>query len=255
VALIAVEARTAHPLVPLGLFRSRPLVGTVLVALVLAATTNPPVFFGTLYLQRTMGRSPSEAGLAFLPIYVGIVAGSFLGPRLVGRVGARAAMTASMGAVVGGLLLLASISIRAVNLCPLIAGFALEGAGLGCTSVAVAGVLAAAVGTERQGLASGLLNVTGQVGTALGLATLVAISAARTAALAGPDGPSRAALVAGFQAAFRASAGLAVLGALTALALVCDTVWAQRPCVYGAYRGTPRGCPATSTEASSREEV
>ncbi len=221
-AFVAVEARAADPLVPLRLFRARPPVGALLVALVLAATTNPPVYFGTLYLQRAMGRSPAETGLTFLPIYVAIAAGALLGPRLVARIGARATMVASMGTVVVGLLLLAALSSRAVDLGPLIAGFVLEGAGLGCTSVAGASVLTAAVGAERQGLASGLLNVAGQVGTALGLAALVAIAAARTAALAGSSGPSRAALVAGFQGAFLASAALALVAAFAALALVRD---------------------------------
>ena len=98
-------------------------------------------------------------------------------------------------------------------------GSVLAGLGLGCSAVAATAVGTSAPGEGEQGLASGLLNTVAQVGTALGVAALVTIAAARTGALA--RGPATAAeIVGGYRWAFFASAGLAVLGVLVAIYVV-----------------------------------
>ena len=79
---------------------------------------------------------------------------------------------------------------------------------------------ASAVGESQRGLASGLLNSSAQVGTALGLAVLFAIAAAVSAAVAGGGEPSPEALVAGYRVAFSVGAGIAAAGALAAMLLI-----------------------------------
>jgi MFS family permease len=64
---ISIEAMVKHPLVPLGVFRSRDLVGSGLVALAFQATTNAPLLLCILYLQEVAGLPPAEAGFAFVP--------------------------------------------------------------------------------------------------------------------------------------------------------------------------------------------
>jgi hypothetical protein len=71
-----------------------------------------------------------------------------------------------------------------------------------------------------QGLASGLLNTAAQFGTALGLAVLIPLSATRTDSLAATGIQPDAALIGGFKIAFFGAAGIAVLGAFVALALL-----------------------------------
>lgn len=96
----------------------------------------------------------------------------------------------------------------------------LAGLSLGCSAVASTTRGTAAVEAEERGLASGLLNSSAQIGTALGLAALITVAAARTGALAGGEEASAAAVVEGFRAAFYVATGLAVAGALVPLLLM-----------------------------------
>src|SRR5215210_6717350 len=94
------------------------------------------------------------------------------------------------------------------------------GAGLGCASVASTSTASgtSAAEDEKQGLASGLLNAAALVGTALGFAVLIPLSAPRTDALAGI--PLGATLVEGFRLGFFGAAVITALGALLALFLI-----------------------------------
>jgi hypothetical protein len=95
------------------------------------------------------------------------------------------------------------------------------GLGVGLSAVASTTAGTSALGGEKRGLASGLLNASAEVGYVLGVALLVPLSAARTDSMAeGIAHPPDAALVEGFRWAFYAGAALAVLGALTALVLI-----------------------------------
>jgi hypothetical protein len=66
VGFVVVEKWVRHPLVPLGIFRSRVLLGANLIALTLTAATTPPMLC-TLYVQQVLGYPPAEAGLVFPP--------------------------------------------------------------------------------------------------------------------------------------------------------------------------------------------
>jgi EmrB/QacA subfamily drug resistance transporter len=217
-ASVLVEKRVKDPLVPLDALRSRRLVGANLVALALTAATTPPMFLCTLYVQRVLGHSPAEAGLVFPLLNLSVVVGSLIGPRLTGRIGSRAVMVSGLLTVAAGVLLLARIPPGGGHFGHLLPSFVLMGAGLGCAAVASTASGTSAADDEKQGLASGLLNAAAQIGTALGLAVLIPLSAARTDALAGV--PLGTALVGGFRWGFFGAAGIAVLGALLALFLV-----------------------------------
>ena len=62
-------------------------------------------YFNTLYLQRVLGYSPLEAGLAFLPFTAGIIIGAGLSQQLVPKLGAREVPLIGMAMAVVGLLL------------------------------------------------------------------------------------------------------------------------------------------------------
>src|SRR5919112_765111 len=225
VALIAlfflIEARVRHPLVPLGVLRSRDLMGSGLVALGFQATTNAPLLLCILYLQEVAGMPPAKAGFAFVPFNLAVIAGSFLGSRLTSGIGARLAGSSGLFTIATGVLLLTRLSPESGYPGVLLPGFVLMGLGVGLSAVASTTAGTSSLGGEKRGLASGLLNASAEVGYVLGLAVLVPLSAARTDSVAGDVAhPPDAALVEGFSSAFYAGAALAVLGALIALILI-----------------------------------
>ena len=219
VGFVVVESSVRHPLVPLGIFRSRVLLGANLVALVLTAATTPPMLLCTLYVQQVLGYPPAEAGLVFPPFNLAVIGGSLLGPRLVSRSGPRATMVYGLLAIAAGALCFLGIGRHGGGyLYYLIPGFVLMGSGLGCASVASTASGTSSAGGGMQGLASGLLNSAAQIGTVLGLAILIPLSVARTEALADTM-PAQTALVEGFRLAFFAAAGIAACGILVSVLL------------------------------------
>jgi MFS family permease len=154
-----------------------------------------------------------------VPFNLAVVAGSFLGSRLTGGIGARISASSGLFAIAGGVSLLARLAPKGGYLGILLTGFTLMGLGVGLSAVASTTAGTSALGGEKRGLASGLLNASAEVGYVLGLALLVPLSAALTDSV-GMAQPSDAALVEGFRWAFCAGAALAVLGALVALVLI-----------------------------------
>ncbi len=253
VAFRSVEGRVENPLVPFRVFRSRTLTGANLVALVSAAVIGAQGFFSTLYMQQVLGYSPITTGLAFLPLTVTIMATSALGSRLVSRVGTKPMMVAGMISLTIGMLLLSRIPVKGSYVADLLPGFFLFALGLGLTFVTAIVAATAGVADSEQGLASGLINTSQQVGTALGLAILVTVAAARTDSLAGNVGPSATALVEGYRYGFAGGAGLAGVGVLVALFFVRERECAEEVSRPGPEPGRVPCAPATTVDVKYRD--
>ena len=219
ISFLFVERSVADPLVPLRVFRSPDLSGSALVAFANTATTSSVGIIAILYLQEVLAYSPTQAGLLGLPFSLSVVMGSILGSRLTGSLGARRTMALGLLGICGATLVIAGISAEG-GLPYVLSNAVLAGLGLGCSAVASTTRGTAAVGEEERGLASGVLNSSAQIGTALGLAALITVAAARTEALAGGGEATAAALVEGFRAAFYVATGLAAAGALVPLFLM-----------------------------------
>lgn len=218
-AFVFVEQRVADPLVPLGLFRLRGLMGAALVAFALTSATAPVSVLVTLYLQNTLGYSASIAGLAGLPLSLCVIAGSALGGRIASRMGGRTTMSLGLAVVATAALVTTGITAEG-GVAYVLVGAALSGLGLGCASVAATARGTSAVEEGKRGLASGFMNTSAQVGTALGLATLLTLAAAHTEALSGGTESGAEALVAGYRFAFFLAAGVASLGMAAAISLL-----------------------------------
>jgi EmrB/QacA subfamily drug resistance transporter len=212
-AFARVEASVSHPLLDRAVVTRRGVLGPNAVAAVLTAATGPPILLCTLHAQQILGLAPATAGLLFAPVNLAVIGGSLAGPRVVAAIGERAAMAGGLLAVATGALALHAVSPTAPALTSLLGGFLVLGAGLGVASVASTARGTDAVGGDDQGLASALLATSAQLGTALGLAIILPIAAARTRALG--DGPS--AHVAGYELGFDLAAALALA---TTLALI-----------------------------------
>ena len=209
-AFALVEGRAADPLLDRALLRRPGVVEPNVVAAVLTAATTPPMFFCILYAQDVLELGPVAAGLLFPPFSLAVIAGSLAGPRVATAVGERRAMAAGLLGVAGGALALLAIAPGASPLPSLLGGFVLLGGGLGVASVASTARGTAALEGADQGLASGLLAASAQIGTALGLAVVVPLVSARIAALGG--GPE--AQIGGYELGFVVAAALAGLTAL-----------------------------------------
>ncbi|MDP9212226.1 MAG: MFS transporter, partial [bacterium] len=183
-------------------------------------------FFLTLYVQNILGYSPVKTGFAFLPvaITIGIVAG--IASVLISKIGYKALMVAGPLLVAGGLAWLGYLPVQGEYFAHVLPPLVVVAAGMGLSFVSVTIAATNGVPAKDSGLASGLLNTTQQIGGALGLAILSAVSASATRGyftdLATPPTPAdqAAALVDGFHAAFFTGAGLAVFAALVALILI-----------------------------------
>jgi EmrB/QacA subfamily drug resistance transporter len=217
-AFVGIERRSSAPLVRLGIFKVRSLLGANLVLLVVAGGLFANFFFSSIYVQRILGYDPLEAGLAFLPVTAGIVAGSALSQVLVKKIGVRETTMGGMALAAVGLFLLSQAEVGGTYLGTLLPGLMLMSVGMGLTFVPVTLIATTNVSDEDAGLASGLFNTSQQIGGALGLAVLATLAADKTASVLGdlgraPAPPEQAeALVEGFQVAFTGAAILMLVG-------------------------------------------
>jgi EmrB/QacA subfamily drug resistance transporter len=218
-AFLLVERSTASPLVALRVFRIRSLTGSNIVAVLLAGTLAGQSFFSSLYMQQVLEYSAIETGLAFLPTTALGFAGAALGSQLATRIGPRAVMTGAMALLGLSVLLLSGVSAGGSYTADLLPGLAVHGLGIGTGFVAVTIAATGGVPVRDQGLASGLINTSQQVGAAVGIAALVSVAASVTAGAAGTPAQQ---LVEGYQAGFLAAAGAALLGVLACLFVVRD---------------------------------
>jgi EmrB/QacA subfamily drug resistance transporter len=216
-----VEGRIARePLMPLRIFRLRPLRSANVVILLLYSAVFAMWFFVSIYMQQDLHHDAIETGLAFLPMTISVAIAATLAPRLVRRVGARVVLTAGMLSAAAGLALLTGVRPGGTYLAQVLPGGVLSAFGLGlglvpATIVAVQGVPAA-----QSGLASGLLNTSRLVGGALGLAVLTTIATSHAhSAIAAGASPALA-QTDGYQLAFVVGAALCLLGAVAAAVLL-----------------------------------
>lgn len=221
-AFFAIEQRAASPLVPLAILRRRTLSGANVVILLLTAVVAAQGFYATFYLQQVLGFSAIATGLSFLPIALIIMLFSTLSPRLAHRFGTRRMLIVGMSLITLAMMYFVRLpqnASYAVDLLPGFVGLA-AGMGLGFFSATVAATTG--VPDHQQGVASGLLNTSSQVGSALGLAVLISIGAGASALFAAssaaPD-PSATLLVA-FRTAHAAGAILAAMATLIAIVAV-----------------------------------
>lgn len=220
-AFAAVEARVRHPLVPLGIFRNRSLTGGNLAAVLMTMAIFPMFYVMTLYLQQVKGYEPVKAGVAQLPVAIAIGVGSAIGSRLVTRYGPRVPVGAALAVAACGLAWFSRMSATGHYAADALGPAVVMGLGAGVVFVGTAIAATAGAAADESGLASGLINTAQQVGGALGLALVVAVSAHVTeGAFADGEHVAGVALNEGFRAGMLAAAGIALLAAAAALALI-----------------------------------
>jgi EmrB/QacA subfamily drug resistance transporter len=223
-AFVAVELRSAQPLVPFRIFRSRTLTGANVTGLLIGASLFSMFFFISLYLQQVLGYDALKAGFAYLPLALTIIVSAGIASQLATRFGFKPVLIAGMLFVAAGLIWFSQVSVGGGYVSDVLFPSLLAAIGLGFSFVPVTIAAVSGVKAQDAGLASGLINTSQQVGGALGLAILSTVATSRTddvmAAANGNPAQLPTALTEGFQNAFMVGAGFALLGALLAFLLV-----------------------------------
>jgi EmrB/QacA subfamily drug resistance transporter len=168
----------AAPMADLHLFQRRSFAATGFVAFAISATVIGTVTYLSLYMQNTLGYSPVQSGLRFLPLFLVSFAVAFLTGRLLGKVAMRVLLGVAMTAAAVGLASMAHLTASSTWVV-LLPGFILAGIGLGVTSTGLASAALSAVEPAHAGMAAGLVNTLRQVGTATGVAVFGAVYASR----------------------------------------------------------------------------
>ncbi|MFI1361892.1 MFS transporter [Streptomyces griseochromogenes] len=214
-AFLAVEARTAAPLMPLGLFRLRSVASANTAMFLSGSAMFCMWFFMTLYAQNVLGYSPLGAGLALVPSSLAVVLGSKLAPRYLPTLGAR--NVAVLGALVAaaGFAWQSTMTADGGYLTSIMFPGILMMLGAGLSATPLAALATSGAASSDAGLVSGLVNTSRTMGGSLGLAVMSTIAAARTARTG--DGVGAEALTEGYALAFRAGTGVLLGGAVLML--------------------------------------
>ena len=217
--LVLNEWRAKQPIMPLRLFANGERVGAYAARVLYLGAMMGFWFFTTQFLQRVLGYSPFAAGLAFLPTTIPNFAAAMMVPRLTRRFGNARLLAGGLTLTLFGMAWLSRLSADSAYLTGVALPMILIGIGQGAVlgPLTVAGVIG--VRSEDAGAASGLVNVTHQLGGSLGLSVLVVVFAA---AASGPgDAPELL--------AHRIAAALTAGTAMLALAVVVVVALIVRP--------------------------
>jgi MFS family permease len=187
------------------------------IAMVLMAASMVGMFFVlTLYQQQVQGYSAIQAGLAQVPLGLVLIGIAGAAGPVVERVGAKPTLTVGLTLFAGGIAWLAQITAQGSYLADVLGPSLVIGAGLALAFVALTVASSSGVNEDHHGIAGGLINMTQQIGGAIGLAiaTAVATSQAHGAI------PDAATLTDGFRSALLVSAGIAAAAILATVALL-----------------------------------
>jgi EmrB/QacA subfamily drug resistance transporter len=220
VAFVVIELRSKAPLLPMRIFRLRSLTASNISGLLLGGAIFAQFFLLTLYMQQVLHYSALKTGVAYIALTLTIIAFSGVSQALVTRLGVRRVLTTGMVVSAAGLLLYAQLPVHGHYFWSLFPAFLLSGVGLALAFVPMSIGALTGVTAADAGVASGLINTSQQIGGAIGVAVATTIATTLTANYVdvhpGVTALSGGALTHGFQAAFYALAGIALLGAIVA---------------------------------------
>jgi EmrB/QacA subfamily drug resistance transporter len=235
-AFYVIERRSKAPLMPFpGIFRIRTITGINVSAVLIAAALFSMFFFISLYMQQVLGFSALEAGLAYLPLAVGIIVTAGATAGLVTRFGFKPVLVSGLVVTAAGLVWFTQVDAGGSYVSDLLGPMLLAAIGLGLAFVSMTVAAVSGVESHEAGLASGLINTSQQIGGALGLAILATVANTQTSNAFESGASQAVALTDGFQAAFLVGAGFAIAGAILAMVLVSGR--ASREHAEAAQRG------------------
>jgi EmrB/QacA subfamily drug resistance transporter len=229
VLFFGIQRRKKEPLVPLNIFRTPNLLASNVVMALLGAAWIPMWYFLNLYLQQILNYGPFESGLALLPMTIMIMVLMIsTTPRLMSRFGLKRSLIIGLGLLTAGIAMF-SWSPSSPNgsgnesnttytfMLYVLPASLVAALGMSFAYIPVLTVAISNARKEQSGLASGLVNTSYQIGSALGLAIIVALASTQTETLENIDLPSIEALNIGFHTAFIVGAVISVVGTVIAV--------------------------------------
>ncbi|MDQ3370742.1 MAG: MFS transporter [Myxococcota bacterium] len=224
------------PLVPLAIFRAPNLtIGNIAMAL-LGAAWIPMWFFLNMYLQEVLGYGAFESGLALLPMTLAIMVLMMLATeKVVGRIGPKSALVVGLGVLGVALVLFARMPVAGSFAADVLVPSLLGAIGMSLAYIPAMITSTATARPEDGGLASGLVNTTYQVGSAIGLAAMVAVAGSKTSSLMTSGVDATSAMNDGFSSAFVGAAIIAFVAA--GVAMVAIRAMSRRLLNLGGGRG------------------
>ena len=200
---VAIEAVSRHALMPLRIFSDRNRSGAYALSLATGAALSGTLFTLTLFLQNVLGLTPLQAGFAFLPTALGVVAGAGITSRVIGRTGPRLPMATGALMAAAGLFWLSELSYDARYFVSIFGPLVVLALGLGQVFVSTSTTAIAGARPAESGVVSAVLNVGRQLGGSIGIALMGTLAAAH-----------------GFDASFQLAGLMALLGFVAAIAAV-----------------------------------
>jgi len=215
VAFVVVERRREHPMLPLGIFRSRQFSGANAVTFLVYGALGGSLFLIPLQLQQVLGYSPIQAGISLLPVTIVMLVFSARAGRLSQRIGPRLPMT--LGPIIAGLGLglLSTIGAGDAYLTTFLPAILVFSSGLVLTVAPLTAAVLSAAPVAHAGIASAVNN---SVARAAGLIAVAALPVA--AGITGSTYLHPAALSAGYRSAMLMAAVLCAAGGALALATI-----------------------------------
>src|SRR5688500_17794643 len=216
-AFVAIQDARREPLMRLSILRTPNLAAANVAQLLLGAAWIPMWFFLNLYLQQVLGYGAFEGGAALLPMTVAImVLMVVVAPRVIARFGFKPPIVAGMVLLAAGMAVMSLVRADGNFAVDVLPASLIAATGMALAFIPSLGTAIQSAKPEEGGLASGIVNTSYQVGSALGLAVMTAVATSQGADQLGDV----ASLTDGYSAAFLGAAGVAVAGAVLAAALL-----------------------------------
>jgi len=182
---LAVERRTASPLIDLRFFRSPPFAGAAGIASLTFLTFSGFLFLNTLNLQEARGYSPLMAGVLTLPATSVVVLASPFAGRLVARSGSRIPLAVAGIFLMSGALVLSRMT-QTTPYPDLALGYVCVGLGFGFVNPPITNTALAGMPRAQSGTASAITACSRQFGSVLGVAIVGSLVSDRFAAALAP---------------------------------------------------------------------
>ncbi len=215
---VVLELRQRLPMLDLSLFRNATFAGANLAVGLVALAMFGIFFYNSLFIQRILGFSAIQTGATFLPMTMLIILIAPQAGRATDRVGARWLIGVGMTLVAVSLVLFAQLDAGS-SFWNIVPGLLTGGLGMALTMTPTTAAAMGSVPTDKAGVGSAVLNAFRQVGGSLGIAVMGAIVA--TQVHTSPGNPAFTdQFVSGYHHALYVAAGIALVGASIAVALV-----------------------------------